>query len=405
LYKDCLLSSDFPQSIIHYSEHCTYSTQDNKDLTSNLDQTPVHADTTTMHNLPIVRLCLTFLLGLFLLAPQVFSGPLEAFPVETEAPTKQLHKRGVLEALYKTVSAANKVNTGTAKAWELYPNKGDKAAVYAPSEFYGCTLVVIVNGHGVVIGHFAQEKPGNVVCMEDDASVKSMITKLEDAEALVDVDNRAGTSAWIVYSDDTTTSSPGYKAIFKNLNDADRMNISKYNISSIPYRRGTGGGNTDKLVVQWKPKDDNSGATLNVYIRSDTAAYTGTYDCNGNPVTGGSRLMARVGPACTRTLSSTLPVISLRATPLCTYVAPRPPVINAAFCSCSGASYSLTSIPGTPVAEASSCAYTALPSVTASGLNGAPPTTDLAACEVCTPYAANGADCTSIPNCTPKPTS
>ena len=355
-----------------------------------------------MHNLPTLRLCLTFLLGLFLLAPQIIAGPLEAFPVQTEAPTKQLHKRGVLQDLYGTVSAANKVNTGAAKAWELYPNKGDKAAVYAPSEFYGCTLVVIVNGHGVVIGHFAQEKPGNVKCMEDDASVKSMITKLEDAEALVDVDNQAGTRAWIIYSDDLSTSSPGYKAIFKNLNDAERMNIPKDNITPIPYRRGNAGGNTDKLVVQWKPKDDNSGATLIVYIRSDTAAFTGTYDCNGNPVTGGNRLMARVGPACTRTVASTITVVPIPAASLCTYVAPRPPVINAAFCSCSGASYSLTSIPGTPVAESSSCAYTALPKVTASGLNGAPPFTDLAACQVCTPYAANGADCTKIPNCTPK---
>ncbi|KAL8894757.1 MAG: hypothetical protein Q9207_008420, partial [Kuettlingeria erythrocarpa] len=230
-----------------------------------------------MHNLPALRLCLTFLLSLFLLAQQVVAGPLEAFPVQTAAPTKQLQKRGVLEDLYGTVSAANKVNTGTAKSWELYPYKGDEAAVYAPSEFYGCTLVVVVNGHGVVIGHFAQEKPGDVKCMEDDASVRSMITKLEDAEALVDVDNQAGTRAWIIYSDDTTTSSPGYKAIFENLNGADRLNITSGDITPIPYRRGNGGGTSDKLVVQWKP--DSSGATLTVYIRSDTAAFTGTYDC------------------------------------------------------------------------------------------------------------------------------
>ncbi|KAI4186291.1 MAG: hypothetical protein LQ346_005717 [Caloplaca aetnensis] len=263
-----------------------------------------------MHNLPTLRLCLTFFLGLFLLASQIIAGPLEAFPVQTEASTKQLHKRGVLQDLYGTVSAANKVNTGTAKTFELYPYKGDTAAVYAPSEFYGCTLVVVVNGHGVLIGHFAQEKPGNVVCMEDDASVKSMISKLEDAESLVDVDNQAGTRAWIIYSDDTTTSSPGYKAIFGNLNGGNRLNITKDDITPIPYRRGNGGGNTDKLVVQWAPKDDNSGATLTVYIRSDTAAYTGTYDCDGEPVTGGSRLMAR-GPACTRSVSSPFPTIPL----------------------------------------------------------------------------------------------
>ena len=354
-----------------------------------------------MYDLPTLRLCLTILLGLFLLGPQVIAGPLEALPIQTIAPAKQLHKRGVLQDLYATVKDADKVKTGTAVAWELYPNGGDTAAVYAPTEFYGCTLVVVVNGKGILIGHFAQEKPGDVVCMQDDASVKSMISKLEDAEASVDIDNVDGTHAWIIYSDDTSQSSPGYKAIFSNLNDENWLNIPSNHITPVPYRRGGGGGNSDKLVVQWQPNNDNTGATLTVYIRSDTAAFTGTYDCNGNPVTGGSRqLMARVGPACTRTLT----VVPIPASTLCTYVAPEPPVINEAFCSCSGASYGLISVPGTPVAESSSCAYTQMPTVTLSGLDSDPPTTDLAACQVCTPYAANGADCTSIPNCTPTPT-
>ena len=357
---------------------------------------------------PTLRLCLTILLSLFLLGPQVIAGPLEALPVQTIGPAKQLHKRGVLEDLYATVKDADKVKTGNAMAWELYPAAGDTAAVYAPSEFYGCTLVVVVNGHGILIGHFAQEKPGNVVCMEDAASVSSMISKIENAEATVDIDNVDGTQAWIIYSDDTSQTSPGYKAIFSNLNDEDRLNIPSSQITPVPYRRGNAGGNTDKLVVQWQPKDDNTGATLTVYIRSDTAAFTGTYDCNGNPVTGGSRLlMPRVGPACTRT--STVPrtatVIPLPAATLCTYVAPEPPVINEAFCSCSGASYSLMTITGSPVAVTSSCAYTQMPTVTIGGLDSDPPTTDLAACQMCTPYAANEADCTSIPNCTPSPSS
>ncbi|KAI4169616.1 MAG: hypothetical protein LQ343_005555 [Gyalolechia ehrenbergii] len=357
-----------------------------------------------MHDLPLLRLGLTFLLSLSLLVSQVISGPLEVLPLATPPPTKQLHKRGVLEDLWNSVSNPNKVNTGTAKSWMLYPDKGDKAAVFAPTEFYGCTLVVIVNGHGVVIGHFAQEKPGDIKCMQDQASVNSMIDKLETAEAEVDVDNVADTRAWIIYSDDTSQTSPGYKAIFSNLNDKNVMNIPEGNIKPITYRRGGGGGNTDKLVVQWQPNSDNSGATLTVYIRSDTAAFTGNYDCNGNPVTGGARLMARVGPVCTRSIVSTISVIPIPATPLCTYVAPEPPVITKAFCSCSSASYALSSVPGTPVAVSSSCGYTALPTATESGINGAPPITYSGSCQVCTPYAANGADCTSIPSCTPTPT-
>jgi len=61
-------------------------------------------------------------------------------------------------ALWNSVKDADKVKTGATGQWELYPTKGSEAAVYAPSQFYGCTLVVIVNGHGVIIGHFAQER-------------------------------------------------------------------------------------------------------------------------------------------------------------------------------------------------------------------------------------------------------
>jgi hypothetical protein len=129
----------------------------------------------------------------------------------------------VLQDLYATVRDADKVKTGNAMTWELYPAGGDTAAVYAPSELYGCTLVVVVNGHGILIGHFAQEKPGDVVCMQDPPSVNSMISKLGDAQATVDVDNVEGTQAWIIYSDDTYQSPPGYKAIFSNLNDQDRL--------------------------------------------------------------------------------------------------------------------------------------------------------------------------------------
>ena len=227
--------------------------------------------------------------------------------------TKRLNKRGTLEDLWNTVPVANKVNTGAAKSWELYPDQGKLAAVYAPTEFYGCTLVVIVNGHGIIIGHFAQEKPGNVICLEDHASVNKMMGTLETAEAGVDVDGHADTRAWIIYSDDTSTTSPGYKAIMENLTDEELMNIPTANIAPVPYRRGGGGGVSDKLVVQWSP--DGTGATLNVYIRSDTATFTGTYDCNGNPVSG-SKLKARASacaPAGTFVTSTSAPAPSTSA--------------------------------------------------------------------------------------------
>ncbi len=112
----------------------------------------------------------------------------------------------------------------------LYTDVGQQAVVYVPTEFYGCILVVIINKHGVIIGHFAREKSGNVVCMQDQMSFDDMISKLEDAESEVDVDNVADTREWIIYSNDTSTRSPGYRAIINKLVDADAMNIPKANI-------------------------------------------------------------------------------------------------------------------------------------------------------------------------------
>lgn len=107
------------------------------------------------------------------------------------------------------------------------------------------------------------------------------------------MDNVADTRAWIIYSDDVPTSSPGYKAIHENLVAHNRMNIPAANVHNVPYRRSGGGGTTDKLVVDWAPKRDGSGAALQVYIRSDTPAFIGNYDCNGKPISGGRKLKER----------------------------------------------------------------------------------------------------------------
>lgn len=88
----------------------------------------------------------------------------------------------------------------------------------------------------------------------------------------------------------------------------------------------------------------------------------------------------------------------------CTYFGPEPPLTPEGYCSCGSSSLPLVSIPGTPVPESQSCAYTATPgSSVASQLHDpAPsPTTHTDICQVCTPYAANEAQCTPIPSCTP----
>ena len=78
---------------------------------------------------------------------------------------------------------------------------------------------------------------------------------------------------------------------------------------------------------------------------------------------------------------------------------PESPLTLEAFCSCGSTSLPLTSITGAPVPEASSCAYAALPTSVPSITNMATPTTNSKLCQVCTPYAANRADCSSITGC------
>lgn len=91
---------------------------------------------------------------------------------------------------------------------------------------------------------------------------------------------------------------------------------------------------------------------------------------------------------------------------LCTYVGEEPPAVSTAYCSCQGAqTMPLTSIPGSAVPEASSCAYKNFPGTSAdvSITNGlGPVTTDMADCLAGSRYAINGGDMTSVPGCVPQ---
>ena len=109
------------------------------------------------------------------------------------------------------------------------------------------------------------------------------------------------------------------------------------------------------------------------------------------------------GPKSTLSPTSTPEPTSSPDAPKCTYVAPEPPSVPKAYCTCDGkSSLPLTSLStNAPVTE--SCAYRAQPTGSqTSNPNTAPsPTTNKNVCEVCTPYAANEADCTKISGCTP----
>ncbi len=83
----------------------------------------------------------------------------------------------------------------------------------------------------------------------------------------------------------------------------------------------------------------------------------------------------------------------------------EPPAVSTAYCTCQGAqTLPLTSIPGSAVPEASSCAYTTLPGTSAdvSITNGLGPVkTDMADSLAGSRYAINGGDMTIVPGCFP----
>ena len=82
--------------------------------------------------------------------------------------------------------------------------------------------------------------------------------------------------------------------------------------------------------------------------------------------------------------------------------------INSAYCVCAQGTITKTAalltLPST-VMETASCDYSTMPGAAAAvtPTNGlGPATTNTAVCQVCSPYAINEADCTTLPNCTPR---
>ena len=308
-------------------------------------------------------------------------------------------------------STDNVCQVGGTRPWELDPTK---AAGFTTAQFYGCTVLIIVNGHNVIIGHYA-EVAGDCWTMTDQNAVEKNIIAKFNAEALFG-DYTPDTRAWIIESQ-RSTQTIGYKLILKNL---ESQPIEADNIKDVPYFGSSGVGEfpgpQGKAIVTWTPRTDGSGgATLNVYIQSDNPTFTQDYDCHGNPTPASKH--KRGNPACvpkpvnsTGSLQTTsravvTPIsttVQPTDTPTCTYVGPEPPITPEAYCSCRTSSLPLTKVSGTPVPEESSCAYQSLPTSAAMITDAATATTNLPLCQVCTPNAANEDHCTSIPSCQPQ---
>ena len=319
----------------------------------------------------------------------------------------------------------NKVPIGGCTGFTLNPTV---AGSYTTALFYGCTVVVIVDGKGVIIGHFAQETgtPGasTVSCASmTNAQVVNtqIIPKLVDAELLYDGDEN--TQAYIITP--ASTSTVGYQLISQNLQD---HGVESANIHNVYYPSGSAfqdfDGPVGKAVVTWVP-NANGGATLDVYIQDNSPIFEQAYDSNGNPVgtpgcavnskhkrqgvcalPGAAASVGGGAPTSTSTTAASSTAPAPTPAPTCYQQNEDPDQgIQQQGCICNQGTVTETlPLLATGVDYSSSCAYTALTgaSTIAITANFGPAVTNSMICSVCSPVENNGATCTSLSNCLPQ---
>lgn len=186
----------------------------------------------------------------------------------------EIRKRTDLVTLYNAVPNANKVQLGGAKA---FPLDLTKSATYTTAEFYGCTVVITIDGKRVIIGHFAEEK-GSCIAMTNRNIVENEISaKLLDAG--LDDDHSADTNAWIITSSGTGT--VGYSIIEEDFTNDDILagNIHPFKYTATSAAADFSNSPRGKAVVEVVP--NGSGATINLYIQSDTPSWSGNFDASG----------------------------------------------------------------------------------------------------------------------------
>ena len=251
---------------------------------------------------PFLTFCLAVLLGILLFASQTTARLLDrSVPYDFVAKLSktdfisllrhendlQLHKRVDLNTLYNAVPKGNTVSLGATRYFELDLSR---SATYTTAYFYGCTVVIAVDGQGLTIGHYAQEqgKPGtngqtSCIAMTDQTLVKEkIIASLIDGTLMADY--TADTRAWIITSSGTGT--VGYNLIREYFEESDLLagNIIPFAYTATSAFTNFESGPIGKAVVEVVPKSDGSGATINVYIQSDTPSWSGNYDASGRLV-------------------------------------------------------------------------------------------------------------------------
>lgn len=257
-----------------------------------------------------------------------------------------------------------------------------------------------------MIGHMAQELPKagtNVICtsMNNRQVVQSWIDdKLASANDDALTDGNSNTKAWIINTASPT--SQGWVTLRDWLVNSHKMSAN--NVQDYHYQ-GTSAFGEDpntangKMLVHYAARDGgNSGGTLSLFIEGNNDVWHSDIDCNGNFVQGTSNKGAACGAPSPDSQGGAPP-----PAPSCTYVAPEPPAINKAGCSCGTGFYPLTPIPGTQVPESQSCAYKTLPGTASTTDDSLPPaSTNNDLCQICTQVNANEDNCSTMTSCMPK---
>ena len=318
-------------------------------------------------------------------------------PIPKPTPTsKDISKRDddFLATLWTPIP--NKVAVGGAK---LFPyGQQDK---FTTAEFYGCTVVIIVDGHNTFIGHFNQQS-GNCadVLISSSVTKSTILDKIDQELAGHDFQNTA--KAWIIASTPNAQNAPGYKDLITHLAtyEVDESNIIFKPYVALSAMGGFPGKAKGKAVVT---RDENPGrtSTVKLYIQANDPTWTQNYNSQCNPAKrkrdGGSCDLAPSGSTTTGPATAG----PAGSTPSCEYVGPSPPESPAAQCVCDGTSNLPLTTLSTQLAPESSCAWSTTPgaiSTTDSAPLG-PPTTDSKACQICTPFAANENNCSPMTSC------
>ena len=187
-----------------------------------------------------------------------------------------------------------------------------KEGLYATTEFYGCTVIVVFNGHDFLLGHFCEEVPdvldkseGKGKGKEGEASedaLQKILKKggkvlsdmgLINSEITVPLTNKMeqldindNTQVWLIHSAMYSRTSEG---IQKLVEDLVAMDVKKERIGLIEYfgsgsvgttRRGPSG----KCVIEWVPKADKQSATFRLFADREERIWERDFDCNGEPV-------------------------------------------------------------------------------------------------------------------------